>query len=50
MKKIKVFTNNDLDGAGSLMLIQWAFGATCEIDFTVTNVFNIKRDYTNFVD
>lgn len=45
MKKIKVFTNNDLDGAGSLMLIKWALGDTCEIDHTISNIFNIRRDY-----
>lgn len=50
MKKVKVFTNNDLDGAGSLMLIKWAFGDTCDIDYTVSNVFNIRRDYEHFVN
>ena len=45
MKKIKVFTGNDLDSAGSLMLIKWAFGDTCEIEHSISNVFNIKMDY-----
>jgi len=48
MKKIKVFTNNDLDGAGSLMLIKWAFGELVEIDHSVTNIFNLRREYENF--
>lgn len=48
MKKVKVFTNNDLDGAGSLMLIKWAFEKTCNIDFSISNVFSLKRDYEKF--
>jgi hypothetical protein len=48
MTKIKVFTNNDLDGAGSLMLLKWALGDRCEIDHTVSNIFNIRRDYERF--
>lgn len=48
MKKIKVFTNNDLDGAGSLMFVKWAFGETCEIDHTISNIFIIRRDYEEF--
>ena len=50
MKKIKVFTNNDLDGAGSLMLIKWAFGSTCIIDHSISNLFKIKQDYNNFIN
>ena len=49
MKRIKIFTNNDLDGAGSLMLIKWAFGDTCTIDHTISNVFKLQRDYNNFL-
>lgn len=48
MKRIKVFTGNCLDSAGSLMIIKWAFGETCKIDHTVSNIFNIKRDYEHF--
>lgn len=47
-KKIKVFTSNDLDGAGSLMFIKWAFEETCEIDFTISNIFILRRDYEEF--
>lgn len=50
MKKIKVFTSNDLDGAGSLMLIKWIFGDMCEIDYTITNIFSIKNDYSRLDD
>ena len=49
MKKIKIFTNNDLDGAGSLMLIKWAFVNNCTFDVTISNLFKIKQDYSNFV-
>jgi hypothetical protein len=50
MKKIKIFINNDLDGAGSLMVIRWIFGDSCDLDYTVSNVFNIKRDYDDFIN
>ena len=49
MKKIKVFTNNDLDGAGALMLIKWVFGSTCTVEHTISNVFRLKRDYEAFL-
>ena len=49
MKKIKIFTNNDLDGAGSLMLLKWVFDDSAIIDHTVSNVFKLKRDYNNFL-
>lgn len=32
------------------MLIKWAFGDTCEIEHTVSNIFNIKNDYSRCDD
>ena len=45
MKKIKILSNNDLDGAGSLMLMKWVFKDVAEIDYSITNLFKLKRDY-----
>ena len=50
MKKVKVFTNNDLDGAGSLLILKWMIGDKCSIDHSVSNVFNIKGDYNKFIE
>lgn len=47
-RKIKIFIGNDLDSAGSLMFMTWVFKETCDIDFTISSIFNIKRDYDNF--
>jgi len=49
MKKIKVFTSNDLDGAGSLLILKWMLGDKCEIEHSVSNIFHIKNDYNMYI-
>ena len=50
MKKVKVFVNKDLDGAGSLLILKWVIGENCTVDHKVSNVFNIDGDYRRFIN
>lgn len=49
-KKIFVFTDFDLDGAASLLVLHWAFKAKIgEIEFQSTSVSNLRKDFSLWV-
>ena len=49
--KIYVFTDFDLDGVASLLMLHWALGAKPgQIVFKTTTVTNFRRDFLTFLD
>jgi hypothetical protein len=50
MKRIKVFVNNNLDGAGSLLVLKWAIGEKYEFDVEECDIFKFPEQYRNFLD
>ena len=48
MKKAKVFVNTNLDGAGCLLLLNWAVGDKYTLDVTETPIFNFPETYETF--
>ena len=50
MKKVMVFINNDLDGAGSLMVLKWALEGVCDVDYAVSTIFSVNREYNSLVN
>lgn len=49
MKKLKIFVNNNLDGAGSLLCLKWALWGSNELDITECNIFEFPDIYRNFI-
>lgn len=48
-KKIYVFTDSDLDGAASLLILHWALNANIEsVKFQTTTVSNFRKDFLNW--
>lgn len=50
LNKIYIFTDFDLDGIASLLLLHWALKAKPgELNYTVTTVSNFRREWTNWL-
>jgi oligoribonuclease NrnB/cAMP/cGMP phosphodiesterase (DHH superfamily) len=51
LNKIYVFTDFDLDGVASLLMLHWALGAKPgQLVFKTTTVTNFRRDFLTFLD
>lgn len=51
LNKIHVFTDFDLDGVASLLMLHWALGAKPgQLSFKTTTVTNFRKEFLNWLD